>query len=49
MATRSEIKTLESPATEFESGTRPIIEEPIYLDDVTLMEGAPVSRKTKLT
>lgn len=47
MATRSEIKTLESPATEFESGTRPIIEEPIYLDDVTLMEGPPVEQEDK--
>ncbi|MXY42538.1 MAG: hypothetical protein F4Y50_00490 [Dehalococcoidia bacterium] len=44
MTTRSEIKTLESPATEFESGTHPIIEEPIYLDGVTLMEGAPVEQ-----
>ena len=42
MATPSEIKKLASPATEFESGTRPTIEEPVYLDDVTLVEGTAV-------
>ena len=38
MVTISKIKTLDSPATEFEAGTHPIIEEPTYLEDVTLLE-----------
>ena len=44
MTTLSVIETLDSPATEFETGTRPIVGEPVYLNDVTLMEVAAVEQ-----